>query len=112
MSTTVISCSVFQYAAAESFPSGAANRFPEKCDQDPEGARKLNVEATQFLAKATITKSILLLYISTDYGKSFRSDNNLFLSNYKIYLERSSLVHMFHHSNFYKKHNVESDNDD
>ena len=46
---------------------GAANRFPDKCDADPEGARKLNVEATDHLVQATSTRSILLIYISTDY---------------------------------------------
>ena len=47
--------------------TGAANRFPDKCDADPEGARALNVEATQALAKATAYRNILLIYISTDY---------------------------------------------
>ena len=45
----------------------AANRFPDKCDADPEGARKLNVEATNHLVKAASARSILLIYISTDY---------------------------------------------
>lgn len=47
--------------------SGAANRFPDKCDADPEGARKLNVEATDHLVQAASARSILLVYISTDY---------------------------------------------
>ncbi|KAG8529830.1 uncharacterized protein KY384_005311 [Bacidia gigantensis] len=46
---------------------GAANRFPDKCDQDPDGARRINVEATQHLAQACNTHSALLIYISTDY---------------------------------------------
>ncbi|KAI9707737.1 MAG: hypothetical protein M1836_000699 [Candelina mexicana] len=47
--------------------SGAANRFPDKCDTDPEGARALNVAASVTLARATSARSILLIYISTDY---------------------------------------------
>ena len=46
---------------------GAANRFPGKCDADPEGARALNVEATSSLAKAASSRGIFLIYISTDY---------------------------------------------
>ena len=46
---------------------GAANRFPDKCDADPEGAQRLNVEATDHLARVTASRSILLIYISTDY---------------------------------------------
>lgn len=46
---------------------GAANRFPEQCDANPFAARELNVAATQLLAKATSSRSIQLLYISTDY---------------------------------------------
>ncbi|KAK2865111.1 hypothetical protein FQN49_003903 [Arthroderma sp. PD_2] len=46
---------------------GAANRFPDKCDADPSLARAINVEATRTLAHATATRSILLIYISTDY---------------------------------------------
>ncbi|OAT05077.1 dTDP-4-dehydrorhamnose reductase [Blastomyces gilchristii SLH14081] len=45
----------------------AANRFPDKCDQNPAAARKINVAATQSLAQATSSRSILLIYISTDY---------------------------------------------
>ncbi|KKZ61222.1 dTDP-4-dehydrorhamnose reductase [[Emmonsia] crescens] len=45
----------------------AANRFPDKCDQNPDAARKLNVAATKSLAAATSSRSILLIYISTDY---------------------------------------------
>ncbi|MCJ1382841.1 hypothetical protein MMC17_005954 [Xylographa soralifera] len=51
----------------ESKSTGAANRSPDKCDADPEGARALNVEATRTLAHATSSRSILLIYISTDY---------------------------------------------
>ncbi|OJD12612.1 dTDP-4-dehydrorhamnose reductase [Emergomyces pasteurianus Ep9510] len=45
----------------------AANRFPDKCDQNPDAARKINVAATKSLAQATSSRSILLIYISTDY---------------------------------------------
>ena len=46
---------------------GAANRFPDKCDADPEGARALNVAATAALAARCAARGALLLYISTDY---------------------------------------------
>jgi len=46
---------------------GAANRFPDKCDADPEAARALNVEATKSLAKTASSRGIFLIYISTDY---------------------------------------------
>jgi len=46
---------------------GAANRFPDKCDADPDGARRINVEASNHLAQATSQHSTLLIYISTDY---------------------------------------------
>lgn len=36
-------------------------------DKDPTAARTLNVDATSSLAKATAARSILLIYISTDY---------------------------------------------
>lgn len=49
------------------FYSGAANRSPDQCDKNPEQARKINVDATQALAQATSSRSILLIYISTDY---------------------------------------------
>ena len=45
----------------------AANRHPDKCDQDPEGARKVNVEATRFLVEACLKHEALCVYISTDY---------------------------------------------
>ncbi|KAI3336090.1 methionine adenosyltransferase 2 subunit beta [Ustulina deusta] len=45
----------------------AANRFPDKCDNDPEGTRALNVTATESLASLCAARDILLLYISTDY---------------------------------------------
>ena len=48
-------------------PTGAANRFPDKCAADPDEARRINVEASKFLAHATSSKNILLIYISTDY---------------------------------------------
>lgn len=46
---------------------GAANRFPDKCDKDPEGTRALNVTATETLASLCAARDILLIYISTDY---------------------------------------------
>ncbi|KAF2964461.1 hypothetical protein GQX73_g9118 [Xylaria multiplex] len=45
----------------------AANRFPDKCDNDPEGTRNLNVAATESLASLCAARDILLIYISTDY---------------------------------------------
>jgi len=45
----------------------AANRFPDKVDKDPEGTRRLNVEASENLAGLCATRSIVLIYISTDY---------------------------------------------
>jgi len=45
----------------------AANRFPDKVDEDPEGTRKLNIEASRALAKLCAKRSNLLIYISTDY---------------------------------------------
>ncbi|KAI0532836.1 methionine adenosyltransferase 2 subunit beta [Xylaria digitata] len=45
----------------------AANRFPDKCDNDPEGTRALNVTATESLASLCAARDILLIYISTDY---------------------------------------------
>ncbi|PBP15425.1 hypothetical protein BUE80_DR013837 [Diplocarpon rosae] len=45
----------------------AANRFPDKCDNDPAGTRALNVEASGSLARLCAARSILLIYISTDY---------------------------------------------
>lgn len=47
--------------------TGAANRFPDKVDKDPEGTRKLNVEATRDLARLCAERDTLLIYISTDY---------------------------------------------
>ncbi|KAF2113541.1 NAD dependent epimerase/dehydratase family protein-like protein [Lophiotrema nucula] len=45
----------------------AANRFPDSVEKNPEAAQKLNVDATRTLAEATSSRSILLIYISTDY---------------------------------------------
>lgn len=44
----------------------AANRFPDKVDKDPEGTRKLNVEATRDLARLCAKRDVFLIYISTD----------------------------------------------
>lgn len=46
---------------------GAANRFPDKVDKDPEGTRALNVAATRNLAALCAARNILMLYVSTDY---------------------------------------------
>lgn len=46
---------------------GAANRFPDKCDANPEAAQALNVEATARLAKTASSRGVFLIYISTDY---------------------------------------------
>jgi S-adenosylmethionine synthetase len=45
----------------------AANRFPDSCTADPEAAKKLNVDSSRALAKATTARGIFLIYISTDY---------------------------------------------
>lgn len=47
--------------------SGAAERSPDICSKDPEAACALNVRAAQALANLTRERSILLIYISTDY---------------------------------------------
>ncbi|SLM35008.1 substrate binding domain-containing protein [Lasallia pustulata] len=46
---------------------GAANRFPDKCEADPDGARAVNVESTRTLAQAASARGIFFIYISTDY---------------------------------------------
>lgn len=48
----------------------AANRFPDKVDKDPEGTRKLNVEATRDLARLCAKRDVFLVYISTDCAYS------------------------------------------
>ncbi|KAL8825075.1 MAG: hypothetical protein Q9191_004633 [Dirinaria sp. TL-2023a] len=48
-------------------PTGAAERFPDKVAQNPDAARALNTNATQHLASLCKSRSILLLYLSTDY---------------------------------------------
>ena len=48
-------------------PTGAANRFPDLCDANPDEARIINVEASKHLAHATSSRNVLLIYISTDY---------------------------------------------
>lgn len=52
--------------------AGAANRFPDKVDKDPEGTRALNIAASKSLARLCASRSVLLLYISTDYVFSGR----------------------------------------
>jgi dTDP-4-dehydrorhamnose reductase len=46
---------------------GAANRFPDKVDKDPEGTRIINIEASKTLAHLCAARDIFLIYISTDY---------------------------------------------
>ena len=55
------------FESAHSLPIGAANRFPDECDANPDGAREINIEASKNLAHAASLKNILLIYISTDY---------------------------------------------
>lgn len=45
----------------------AAERFPDKCEADPEGVKRLNVEASRKLATECNNRNTLLVYISTDY---------------------------------------------
>ncbi|KAF5133233.1 Methionine adenosyltransferase 2 subunit beta [Metarhizium anisopliae] len=45
----------------------AAQRFPDRVDKDPEGARSLNIAASRRLAQVALSRDILLIYISTDY---------------------------------------------
>ncbi|KAI9807210.1 MAG: hypothetical protein M1825_005928 [Sarcosagium campestre] len=45
----------------------AANSSPDRCDADPTAARAINVEASRALAIATAARSIVLIYVSTDY---------------------------------------------
>jgi len=45
----------------------AAQRFPNKVDEDPDAARALNIEASASLARLAAARDILLIYISTDY---------------------------------------------
>ena len=46
---------------------GAAQRFPDKVDKDPEAAKALNVAATRSLASLAAARDIFVVYISTDY---------------------------------------------
>ncbi|KAE8350472.1 hypothetical protein BDV28DRAFT_139088 [Aspergillus coremiiformis] len=45
----------------------AANRFPDQCEQNPEKARRVNVDATRTLAEEASSRGAFLIYISTDY---------------------------------------------
>ncbi|KAK4940735.1 hypothetical protein LTR10_019245 [Elasticomyces elasticus] len=45
----------------------AADRQPDSCTKNPEAAHRLNVTATETLAKAASSQNALLIYISTDY---------------------------------------------
>jgi len=45
----------------------AAQRFPDKMQKDPEKSRKLNVDASKFLAEALKDIGSKMIYISTDY---------------------------------------------
>lgn len=62
-----ISLTILQVLTVTDILTGAANRFPDKCEVDREGARALNIDASRRLAQATSSRSILLIYISTDY---------------------------------------------
>lgn len=46
---------------------GAANRYPDKCSNDPDGTYVLNVVSSSCLATICAAQDILLIYISTDY---------------------------------------------
>ena len=46
---------------------GAAQRFPDKVDKDPDAARAINVAASRSLASLAAARDIFLIYISTDY---------------------------------------------
>lgn len=46
---------------------GAANRFPDKCEQNPAKAKQINIEASRHLAQTCSNAGIFLIYISTDY---------------------------------------------
>ncbi|POS88360.1 hypothetical protein EPUL_000111 [Erysiphe pulchra] len=45
----------------------AANRYPDKCSNDPDGTYALNVSSSACLATICAAQDILLIYISTDY---------------------------------------------
>ncbi|KAF3309199.1 hypothetical protein TWF173_011357 [Orbilia oligospora] len=45
----------------------AAEKSPDRCASDPDGTKALNVAASQLLAEQTAARSIVLVYISTDY---------------------------------------------
>jgi S-adenosylmethionine synthetase len=49
------------------FHIGAADRFPDSCNSNPNAAHRLNAAATAHLATATHSRGIFLIYISTDY---------------------------------------------
>lgn len=65
--TLSVECRATHGACTDHTNTGAAHRFPEKVDGDPDGARALNIDASKRLAQATSSRSILLIYISTDY---------------------------------------------
>ncbi|KAF1986518.1 NAD(P)-binding protein [Aulographum hederae CBS 113979] len=50
----------------------AANRSPDSCTSNPDLARSLNATSTSHIARLCHARSILLLYISTDYVFSGR----------------------------------------
>lgn len=62
-----VKCLYFRRTPSTDTAIGAANRFPDKCDVDPEGTRALNIETSRQLAHQANSRSILLIYISTDY---------------------------------------------
>jgi dTDP-4-dehydrorhamnose reductase len=52
--------------------TGAANRFPDKVEANPELAQAINVTPTRFIAAEAAKRGIFLIYISTDYVFSGR----------------------------------------
>ncbi|KAF8427490.1 C-3 sterol dehydrogenase [Tirmania nivea] len=69
----------------------AANRFPDICESDPEGVKKLNVEASKMLAEETNSRGIFLIYISTDYVFDGKPGPLNFYGNTKLAGEKAVL---------------------
>ncbi|OAQ99861.1 hypothetical protein LLEC1_06942 [Akanthomyces lecanii] len=64
---STVGCPSLEHNAPANLAPGAAERFPDKVEKDPEGARRLNVSATSLLAQAAAAKGAFFIYISTDY---------------------------------------------
>ena len=45
----------------------AANRFPDRCEKDPNAAEEVNVAATSHLARVVEKIGAKMIYVSTDY---------------------------------------------